>query len=475
MKQILPAILFFFALAVKAQCDTPCIYQFKMSDMLTDGWNGNSMTIVQGTNSTTISLTAFGTDQTVDVPLCYGEPFDVVWNAGGAYPQECVLEIISPSGQTIYKLNAGNPFQDSVIFSATALCDEIICPIPASLRFSEVGPEAATLLWDAVGGASSWEVMVLPKDDPAPTDDEQGTLVGTPSFSLVLENPEDFAFYVRTVCDQDKSQWISKNLDCSKPYNLVYVDNSRFYDFYTTWTGAFSSQWEILLQSASDPEPDESTVGIVTSESTFKTDGLVEGDYSFYIRSRCSDENISGWNGPMNFTVECGQPTGVTANGGSISWTPIGPATGWEVFISDMPFQPTLTDIGTFTSDNPYIADNLNVGTTYYTYVRSVCSDGVTSVWSQRYQFIHEELGVSENSRSSIQIFPVPAGDILNVNSTEIVISVRIFDLMGKEVASENLEGNAVELNFSALQSGMYFAHIVSENGNHHIKKFIKK
>src|SRR5690606_12862695 len=128
-----------------------------------------------------------------------------------------------------------------------------------------------------------------------------------------------------------------------------------------------------------------------------------------------------------------------------------------------------------FTSDNPYIADNLNVGTTYYTYVRSVCSDGVTSVWSQRYQFIHEELGVSENSRSSIQIFPVPAGDILNVNSTEMVISVRIFDLIGKEVASENLEGYAVKLNISALQSGMYFAHIVTENGNHHIKKFIKK
>ena len=465
-------------MSLNAQCDTQCTFSFKLTDAIGDGWNGNSMTVVQGSTSYDMTLDAStGFFQyTYNLPLCADEPFEVIWNPGGAYPQEVILEIQNPTGQVIYSLPPGNRFQDSTIFSGTATCTVETCVQPANLKFTSIAIDNPTLIWTNVGGAATWEVLVLPSGTtPGPGD--VGIITSTPSFTYAgLVAGVDYIFYVRTVCESSSSNWVSIPLRCPKPFNIVYVTESRYYDFYTTWGSDFSSTFETLLQSASEPEPTEATSGSLTTLQQYKTDGLVEGLYHFYLRSRCSEDMVSDWYGPMVFDVACGQPTAPQMNGNEISWTPTGGATQWEVYITDEPFLPSLTTTGTLTTENPYIADNLTEGVTYYVYIRSVCTDGITSVWSQQRVFVYEPLSTNDPSAWSATVFPNPAEGTLRITAGEQMDSMRISDITGKVVLTKNLDGvRETAMDVSMLQSGSYFVHLMAENGLHKTIRIVKK
>lgn len=70
----------------------------------------------------------------------------------------------------------------------------------------------------------------------------------------------------------------------------------------------------------------------------------------------------------------------------------------------------------------------------------------------------------------NISLFPNPATNSINVNSSQEIISLTIVDQLGKVVLTKNKTTN---LDVSELQSGIYFVKILTNEGSG-VKKFIK-
>jgi uncharacterized Ntn-hydrolase superfamily protein len=77
---------------------------------------------------------------------------------------------------------------------------------------------------------------------------------------------------------------------------------------------------------------------------------------------------------------------------------------------------------------------------------------------------------------SSISIYPNPAKDLLNIRSNGFTInSLNIFDMQGRRIYNHSENGdNAIVINMSSYQSGVYFVKVDTEIGSI-TKKIIKK
>lgn len=74
--------------------------------------------------------------------------------------------------------------------------------------------------------------------------------------------------------------------------------------------------------------------------------------------------------------------------------------------------------------------------------------------------------GINENEMSEINVYPVPAKDMLNIEG-EGIKSVKISDILGKEIAEYINDGEAtMSISVDNLKSGSYLLVIKDENGN---------
>ncbi len=73
--------------------------------------------------------------------------------------------------------------------------------------------------------------------------------------------------------------------------------------------------------------------------------------------------------------------TGNTASTITLDWHERGTATQWQVAVETSPFTPPTPD--TLALSRPFTITGLTAGTEYYFYVRSICGDGDTSLWSE--------------------------------------------------------------------------------------------
>lgn len=83
-------------------------------------------------------------------------------------------------------------------------------------------------------------------------------------------------------------------------------------------------------------------------------------------------------------------------------------------------------------------------------------------------------VGIDFDKSSGLKIYPVPATDVLNIATSEVNYTARIYNLQGQLIkAQSNLSGNA-QLDVSTLSGGNYLLEIVSAQGKQ-IKNFIKR
>lgn len=74
--------------------------------------------------------------------------------------------------------------------------------------------------------------------------------------------------------------------------------------------------------------------------------------------------------------------------------------------------------------------------------------------------------GINENEMSEINVYPVPARDMINIEG-EGIKSVKISDILGKEIAEYNNDGEAtMSISVDNFKSGSYLLIIKDENGN---------
>lgn len=80
-------------------------------------------------------------------------------------------------------------------------------------------------------------------------------------------------------------------------------------------------------------------------------------------------------------------------------------------------------------------------------------------------------LSIGSVETVELKVFPNPTVDGWNVSSNnQMITSVQVFDVLGKQVMSMNTEATQVRIDASELNSGLYFARINTANGSQSFK-----
>ena len=91
------------------------------------------------------------------------------------------------------------------------------------------------------------------------------------------------------------------------------------------------------------------------------------------------------------------------------------------------------------------------------------------------YKYTGTQLGTNTfDANSKLAVWPNPAQDFIQFSGVEVA-SVRVFDLVGKQVFSKNLALGATSVDVSSLTSGMYLVQASDANGAISTVKFMKK
>lgn len=86
-------------------------------------------------------------------------------------------------------------------------------------------------------------------------------------------------------------------------------------------------------------------------------------------------------------------------------------------------------------------------------------------------------LSVDEESLESTSVYPNPSNDVVNISSTSKIKFVQIFDVLGKNVfTQEDSTGNGIQkMNLTSLSKGVYFIKLEGEQNQTKTIKLIKK
>ena len=303
-------------------CASSCTYTFVMTDTFGDGWNGNTMNIVQG-GVTVQTIGATFTDgagpESVNVTLCDG-PFSIFWNTGGSFANEVRLSVVNPFGQTIFTQPAGLT-QGSTIFNGIADCANPLCLPPTNLTSSAVTTNGATLSWVPNGPAPlSWDIYAVPQGSPAPDAATVPTANTTSNpFTITTLDPDTtYVYYVRAVCDgEGANPWSEVSAafttlpTCPRPTNLAGTAVSQTSANLTWAAGGTETAWEVIVLPAGSPAPTGTTPGWqATTTPSFTWNDLTSGTaYDFYVRAVCAPDDISAVAGPGSFNTPICDPS----------------------------------------------------------------------------------------------------------------------------------------------------------------------
>ncbi len=110
---------------------------------------------------------------------------------------------------------------------------------------------------------------------------------------------------------------------------------------------------------------------------------------------------------PTCFVPALLPPSNITPAGATISWTPpaTAPAQGYEYYYSTVNTPPTAATIGTSTMASTANIAPLVAGTTYYWWVRSVCSASDKTAWVPGDPFTPGQIGSGTATTSNLPVY----------------------------------------------------------------------
>ncbi|MFT3794458.1 choice-of-anchor L domain-containing protein [Flavobacterium sp.] len=302
-------------------CSSGCNYTFELVDAFGDGWNGNTISVIQDGLAIAVLGPTFTDGEgpvTVSVPLCDG-PFTLFWNEGGDFPGEVGLSVINSFGQVIFVKEFGDFSQNSEIFAGTVDCQNPLCLPPTEVTWSTPTTNGVIVAWVPNGPAPvTWEIYALQAGDPVPDAGTTPTVTGIPgtdnTFTLTtqLDPDTEYTIYVRAVCSgpgenpwSEPSEPFTTLPTCPRPTN-IQTTAADLTSLSFTWTaGGTETAWEYAIVLDGDPVP-TTWLPVGTNSVTINTD-LTQGTaYDFYVRAVCiPGEDISVPAGPhsANTTV----------------------------------------------------------------------------------------------------------------------------------------------------------------------------
>ena len=181
-----------------------CHFTILMRDSYGDGWNGNTLRIIENGEETLITLKDGGSG--VATYASHGELVQIVWKTG-SYANEVSFSILDYKGNTIFEGYGDSYSNEEVIFEGVlcSLCNAALSNLEWTTNTE--GTEY-TLNWNAEN-ADHFEVAVLQKTNPSLEELENAAVVTTQtSYTFNGESSRIYHAFVRPVCsDDNKGIW----------------------------------------------------------------------------------------------------------------------------------------------------------------------------------------------------------------------------------------------------------------------------
>ena len=347
-----------------------------------------------------------------------------------------------------------------------------VCNAP-EIVYDTTTETTATLTWTPTN-AASYEVAMVQGTWVEPTAGT-GVTGNTYTFSN-LQPGTDYVLGVRAVCGENSySDWAAVTVTtaehpCYAPSGLT-VTNTTFDGGSIGWIVGEQGQnaFEVSVLNTTNGNLDTIAVNDAT---TLTLTGLYSDiTYALMVRAVCGTDNYSDWSDTVHLTpLSCSMPTNVqapnvTANSAFITWA--GTASKYEVRYG--------VDISTSTGavivvENTTTATltNLDEETQYDVYVRAMCADGVTSDWTEKFQFTTAAgsgEGINDVFGSDVVLYPNPASTQVTIAGLETGATVTLVDLNGRKSGEWKVESTEMTIDLTGYAQGAYFVRIVGEQG----------
>ena len=349
-----------------------------------------------------------------------------------------------------------------------------VCNAP-EIVYDTTTETTATLTWTPTN-AASYEVAMVQGTWVEPTAGT-GVTGNTYTFSN-LQPGTDYVLGVRAVCGENSySDWTTVTVTtaehpCYAPSGLT-ITNTTYDGGSIGWVVGEQGQnaFEVSVLNTTNSNLDTIAVNDAT---TLTLTGLYSDiTYALMVRAVCGTDNYSDWSDTVHLTpLSCSMPTNVqapnvTANSAFITWA--GTASKYEVRYG--------VDISTSTSTGAVIVventttatlTNLDEETQYDVYVRAMCADGVTSDWTEKFQFTTAASsgeGINDVFGSNVVLYPNPASTQVTIAGLETGATVTLVDLNGRKSGEWRVESTEMTIDLTGYAQGAYFVRIVGEQG----------
>lgn len=395
------------SVSVNAQsCEAP-------TNVLVDYQNGMSTAQVRWDGGTPENgfILLFGMEGTINIqeflsdPENYENPEATIEYVLES-PHIIYMNMLQPGSYEMYVVadcgNDGMSASDDTAFMMGEKGEENIdsgCETPYSMNVAQSGNAAVDISWGPQNGELyqiAWGPEGLEINPDFFNDPQTGSVIVSENpYHLIFTGQERFqphSLFLRKFCgDNHFSEWTEPT--CVAPSDLASSQDGE--DITITWTpGDYESSWQVAygpegfdVNDGSNPDVTRVNVNGTASYTLSVYDVVIGMTYDFYVQSRCSEQNLSGWTGPETFIPEIApcfavsntEARHLTYKTADIYWTPVGGESSWTVTYGVSPLDPNNA-ITVPVEGNPKLTlTDLLSNTQYDVYVTSVCAAGQTA------------------------------------------------------------------------------------------------
>ena len=296
----------------------------------------------------------------------------------------------------------------------------ITCDAP-TIDTAYAGETEVTLQW--TGSAASYEVAAMEGTWSEPIIGEPAT--GNTATITGLTPATPYYVGIRAVCGEGRySDWTVTTITteahpCYAPTNVTATN--------PTFDGA-TIAWTVGEEGQSNFELHITAAGVDTLVATTSNPVTVTGlpsatAYTVTVRAICGEGDNSEWSAPATFTtatcqmVEGVRASATTATTATITWTANGSSSYEVAYGITGTSRENCTRLTANT--NSITINGLAEATAYDVYVRSVCTAGVTSDWSDVVTFETQDVAIDDVDNASISLYPNPASSTVTLTGIE--------------------------------------------------------
>ncbi|MBR1549554.1 MAG: fibronectin type III domain-containing protein [Bacteroidales bacterium] len=394
-------------------------------------------------------------------------------------------------------------YQDITAYDITTVTGGTTSSNVGDLRFYSCGGEVScidpmilstaatetsiTFDW-SITGASSYEVVIM--ENTWDENNANPVVVNDTTYTFTnLTGNVTYYIGVRSLCSSTNvSPWATTSVTtdmhpCATPSGVTVMN--RTYDgAQISWTpGEDETAWMVNIHCAS---PLVDTNISVSGQPEVTVSGLPSGvTFEVTVRAFCGENNYSDPSAAATLaTFECDVPSNVlvselTTTSAKVSWNGTGSyyrlEYGRSGFASGSGTSVTVEN-HELTSTTSYVITGLEPGLIYDVYVRTLCTNEISSNWTNvvNFQTNDDQQGIEDVNNANVALFPNPATTTVTLTGIDGPATVTIVDMNGRENGKWSVENGELTIDLTGYAQGAYFVRVTGEQVNA-IRKLIVK